>query len=386
MTTPPTGKDNVMTEMPQVQPMREAIETTAGASFAPKRRLPIRRAVLALALLSGTALAGYYGHDYWTVGQFQVSTDDAYVKADSTTIAPKVPGYLSDVLVQDNQPVKAGQVLARIDDRDLRTAFDQARADVAATEATVRNLDARISLQAAEIAQAQAALDATKAKLGFAEADAARYRALVTTGAGTLQRTQETGAARDQAAAQLRHDQAAVLASQRQVPVLETLRDQAAAQVEHARAVARQAGLNLSYATIIAPIDGTVGARSLRVGQYVVPGTQLMAVVPLNAAYVVANFKETQLAHVRTGQAVSITVDGVSGLALKGHVDSLSPASGQEFALLPPDNATGNFTKIVQRIPVRILIDDPRAAGLLRAGMSAEPSIDTRSASSTEAG
>jgi membrane fusion protein, multidrug efflux system len=375
-----------MSEMPPVQPMRQAIEVGATASSGVSRSQTMRRVGLVLALLAGTALAGYYGHDYWTVGRFQVATDDAYVKADSTTIAPKVAGYLSAVLVQDNQPVKAGQVLAHIDDRDLRTAFDQARADVAAMEATVRNFDARISLQGAEIVQAQAALDATKAKLGFAEADAARYQALVTTGAGTLQRTQETGAARDQATAQLRHDQAAVLASQRQVPVLTTLRDQAAAQVEHARAVAHQAELNLSYATIIAPIDGTVGARSLRVGQYVAPGTQLMAVVPLNAAYVVANFKETQVAQVRAGQAVSITVDGVPGLALKGHVDSLSPASGQEFALLPPDNATGNFTKIVQRIPVRISIDDPQAAGLLRAGMSVEPSIDIRSPSSTSAG
>jgi membrane fusion protein (multidrug efflux system) len=149
--------------------------------------------------------------------------------------------------------------------------------------------------------------------------------------------------------------------------------------------VAHQAELNLSYATITAPINGTVGTRTLRVGQYVVPGTQLMAIVPLNAAYVVANYKETQLAHVHAGQPVSITVDGLSGAMLKGHVDSLAPASGLEFALLPPDNATGNFTKIVQRIPVRISIDDPAAAGLLRAGMSVEPSIDTRP-SSTPAG
>jgi membrane fusion protein (multidrug efflux system) len=374
-----------MSEMPEVQTMRQAIDTQPAEASKTTRRRPVRRAALVVALLAGTALAGYYGHDYWTTGRFQVSTDDAYVKADSTAIAPKVPGYLADVLVHDNQPVKAGQVLAHIDDRDLRTAFDQARADVAAAAATVQNLDARISLQAAEIAQAQAAVDSTKARLQFAQVDAARYQALVTTGAGTLQQTQKTGAARDEITAQLHHDEAAMLAAQRQVPVLTTLRDQAQAQLQHATAVARQAELNLSYATITAPIDGTVGARSLRVGQYVVPGTQLMAVVPLHAAYVVANYKETQLAHVRAGQAVSITVDGLSGTALQGHVDSLAPASGLEFALLPPDNATGNFTKIVQRIPVRVSIDDPAAAGLLRAGMSVEPSIDTRP-SSTPAG
>ncbi|HEY0182947.1 MAG TPA: HlyD family secretion protein [Rhodopila sp.] len=381
-----------MSEMPRVDTMRQAIATDAVASHAdtapPRRRLTVRRAVIGVALLAGTALAGTYGHDYWTNGRFVVSTDDAYVKADYTTVAPKVPGYLSAVLVEDNQTVQAGQVLARIDDRDLRANLDQAHADVAAAVATVRNLEARISLQGAEIIQAQAAIEASEARLGFAKEDAERYRALATTGAGTVQRTQQSGSARDQAAAQLRHDQAALLAAERQVPVLVTLRDQALAQAEHSRAVERQAELNLSYATITAAVDGTVGARSLRVGQYVAPGTQLMAVVPLNATYVVANYKETQLARVRVGQKVSLRVDGLPGTTLQGRVDSVSPASGLEFALLPPDNATGNFTKIVQRIPVRISIDPVSSSGLLRAGMSVEPAIDTRPAapSSTPAG
>ena len=381
-----------MSEMPRIDMMREAMQTSDVAALtspeAHTRRLTLRRATIGLALLAGTALAGYFGHDYWTVGRFMVSTDDAYVKADSTTVAPKVAGYLADVLVEDNQPVHAGQVLARIDDRDLRAALDAARADVAAADATVRNLQARIILQAAEIGQAQAAIDATQARLTFAQADAERYRSLATTGAGTIQRTEQTQAARDAAAAQLRHDQAALLAAERQVPVLTTLRDQAEAQGERSRAAARQAELNLSYATITAAVDGTIGARSLRVGQYVAPGTQLMAVVPLHATYVVANYKETQLATVRVGQKVMLRVDGLPGARLKGRVDSISPASGLEFALLPPDNATGNFTKIVQRIPVRISIDDSNATGLLRAGMSVEPSIDTRAApaSSTPAG
>ena len=381
-----------MSEMPRIDMMREAMQTSDVAALtspeAHTRRLTLRRATIGLALLAGTALAGYFGHDYWTVGRFMVSTDDAYVKADSTTVAPKVAGYLADVLVEDNQPVHAGQVLARIDDRDLRAALDAARADVAAADATVRNLQARIILQAAEIGQAQAAIDATQARLTFAQADAERYRSLATTGAGTIQRTEQTQAARDAAAAQLRHDQAALLAAERQVPVLTTLRDQAEAQGERSRAAARQAELNLSYATITAAVDGTIGARSLRVGQYVAPGTQLMAVVPLHATYVVANYKETQLATVRVGQKVMLRVDGLPGARLEGRVDSISPASGLEFALLPPDNATGNFTKIVQRIPVRISIGDSNATGLLRAGMSVEPSIDTRAApaSSTPAG
>ena len=169
-----------MTDMSRIDTMRDAIGVAdPSASTKPNaapRRNSIRRAAIGLALLTGTALAGYYGHDYWTVGRFLVSTDDAYVKADSTTVAPKVAGYLAEVLVSDNQPVRAGQVLARIDDRDLRTALDAAHADVAAADATVANLDARISLQGAEIAQAQAAVDATEARLAFARADAERYR------------------------------------------------------------------------------------------------------------------------------------------------------------------------------------------------------------------
>jgi membrane fusion protein (multidrug efflux system) len=168
--------------------------------------------------------------------------------------------------------------------------------------------------------------------------------------------------------------------------VLTTAREQAQAQLERSRAVAHQAELNLSYATIVAPVNGTVGARSLRIGQYVTAGTQLMAVVPLHATYIVANFKETQLTHVRDGQPVEIKVDTFPGAHITGHVDSLSPASGLEFALLPPDNATGNFTKIVQRIPVKIILDDERMAGLLRAGMSVEPTVNTKAAAVADNG
>ena len=168
------------------------------------------------------------------------------------------------------------------------------------------------------------------------------------------------------------------MAAERKVEVLQTARAQAVAGLDRARAAQRQAELNLSYTVITAPVDGTIGARSLRVGQYVQAGTQLMAVVPLHAVYVVANFKETQLTHVRGGQAVEIAVDGFPGVTLHGHVDSLSPASGLEFALLPPDNATGNFTKIVQRIPVRISLDQDQLQGRLRPGMSVEPTIDTK--------
>jgi len=341
-------------------------------------RLVIKRAALALALTIGAAVAADYSYGYLTSGRYLESTDDAYVKADSTIISPKISGYIVEVLVGDNQPVKAGELLARIDDRDFRTALAQAHADVEASEAAVRNLDAQISLQQPLIEQGTADVASAEATLKFAEEEQARYDGLMKTGSGTIQRAQQTDAALREKIAQLQHGKSGLLAAQRKIDVLTTERAKAVAQLDHSRAVEQQAALNLSYAEITAPVDGTVGARSLRVGQFVQAGTQLMAVVPLDAVYVVANFKETQLTHVRNGQPVEVRIDSFRDTKLKGHVDSLSPASGLEFALLPPDNATGNFTKIVQRVPVKIVLDDHRLAGLLRPGMSAEPTIDTK--------
>jgi membrane fusion protein (multidrug efflux system) len=293
-------------------------------------------------------------------------------------VAPKVSGYIAQVLVRDNEAVRAGQVLAHIDDRDFRAALAQAQANVEAADAAVQNTSAQLVLQESLIAQADATVAATEATLRFANADAARYQALVRTGAASVQRTQQTEATRGQLAAQLQRDKAAVVAACGKVAVLAAQRTQAQAERDRQAAAAEQAALNLSYTTITAPVDGTVGARSLRVGQFVSAGTQLMAVVPLNAVYVVANFKETQLANVRAGQKVTLGVDGLPGATLTGRVDSISPASGLEFALLPPDNATGNFTKIVQRVPVRIALDPAGYLGRLRSGMSVEPTIDTR--------
>ncbi|MGZ2457453.1 MULTISPECIES: HlyD family secretion protein [Rhizobium] len=358
-------------------PVAEA--PVAGASGKAGRGI-VKRAVLAAALLAGVAFAGDFGYRYWTVGRFIESTDDAYVKADYTTVAPKVAGYIREVLVSDNDQVKAGQVLARIDDRDFQAALSQARADVKAAEAAITNIDAQIALQQSVIEQARATIDASQASLDFAVSDAARSARLITNGAGTQSRAEQTQSAREQAAAAVERDRAALVAAQNKVPVLQTQREQSVAQRDRAAAAAQQAELNLSYTDIVAAVDGTVGARSIRVGQYVTSGTQLMAVVPLHAVYVVANFKETQLTYISPGQPVEIKVDSFPDISIKGHVDSVSPASGLEFSLLPPDNATGNFTKIVQRIPVKIVIDDEPLSGLLRSGMSVEPEIDTKAA------
>jgi membrane fusion protein (multidrug efflux system) len=346
----------------------------------------IKRAALALAVTLGVAGAADFGGHYLTVGRYLETTDDAYVKADSTIIAPKVSGYISQVLVADNEPVKAGQMLARIDDRDFRTALNQAHADVAASEASVKNLNAQIELQEPLIQQQAAAVDATEANLKFAQEERARYDELMKSGSGTVQHAQQTDAALRAQSAQLQQGKAGLIAANKKIEVLATERAKAVAQLDHARAVEQQAALNLSYTQITAPVEGTVGARSLRVGQYVQAGTQLMAVVPLDAVYVVANFKETQLTHVRDGQPVELKIDSFRSTRLKGHVDSLSPASGLEFALLPPDNATGNFTKIVQRVPVKIVLDGQSLKGLLRPGMSAVPTINTKSAVVAERG
>ena len=346
-------------------------------SLRPSQRA-VKRAALALALTLGIAAVADLGYDYLTTGRYLESTDDAYVKADSTIISPKVSGYIAQVLVGDNQQVKAGQLLARIDDRDFKAALDQAHADVAASEAAVRNLEAQIALQQPIIEQGTADVAAAEANLQFAQEEQVRYDGLMKTGSGTIQRAQQTDAALREKIAQLQHGKSGLLAAQRKVDVLTTERAKAVAQLDRARAVEAQAALNLSYTKITAPVEGTVGARSLRVGQFVQAGTQLMAVVPLDGVYVVANFKETQLTHVRNGQPVEIQIDSFHGTKLRGHVDSLSPASGLEFALLPPDNATGNFTKIVQRVPVKIVLDDHTLTGLLRPGMSAEPTVDTK--------
>jgi membrane fusion protein (multidrug efflux system) len=338
----------------------------------------LKKAALALGALLAVGGAADYGRYYWAVGRYLVSTDDAYVKADYTTVAPKVSGYIREVLVADNEKVEAGQVLARIDDRDFRAALDQARANVASARAAIANLDAQIALQQALIDEARSEVEAAAAALEFARRDDARYRRLAGDGVASAQRAEQASTALREKTAENDRAAAGLSAAERKIEVLRTARAEAEAALARDRAAARQAELNLGYATLTAPVDGTVGARSLRVGQYVQAGTQLMAVVPLHAVYVVANFKETQLADVRAGQPVEISVDGFPGRRLHGRVDSLAPASGLEFALLPPDNATGNFTKIVQRIPVKIVLDDDRPAGLLRPGMSVEPVIDTR--------
>jgi membrane fusion protein, multidrug efflux system len=342
------------------------------------RRLAVRTGIAAalLLLLSGGGLASVR---YWTTGRFVESTDDAYVKADSTIIAPKISGYVVALLVQDNQAVKAGQVLARIDNRDFHTALDEADANVAAAAASIANLDAQITAQGSIIQQAQARVAEAQASLSLARRNDARRRQMARVGYGSEEQSDDATTDAAEKAAALTRLQAAYAASRQQIDVLTSQRTLAQAQLSRTRALKHQAELNLGYSTLIAPIDGVVGARTVRVGDYVQAGTQLMALVPLQQVYVIANFKETQLTRVEPDQPARIRVDTFPGHDIQGHVQSVAPASGLEFSLLPPDNATGNFTKIVQRIPIKIALPESSVlVGRLRPGMSVTVSIDTK--------
>jgi membrane fusion protein (multidrug efflux system) len=369
-------------EIERPVPAPDALKDLPPATPAPAavKKFNFRKLLMAgaaVAVLAGTA---WYGFDYWTVGRYLVSTDDAYVKADNTTIAPKVSGYLHEVLVGDNEPVTAGQVLARIDQRDFRVSLEQARADVAAARAAIASKQAQLGVQQAVIDAAMATVDVDQATANFAAQEDKRYTDLAATGYGSVQNAQQAQSRIAGAKAAISRDTANLASAVKQVDLLKAEIVQSNAALARAEAVRDQAQLNLDYTSIIAPIDGVVGNRSLRVGQFVQAGTQLMSVVPVAGAYVVANFKETQLTDVREGQAVDIAVDTFPGQIVHGHVDSIAPASGQEFALLPPDNATGNFTKVVQRIPVKIVLDlDSGSAVELRPGMSVIPTVETKS-------
>lgn len=304
------------------------------------------------------------------------STNDAYVQADFTLVAPRVAGQIADVLVDDNQSVSAGQLLIRIDDRDFRVALQSAQADVAAAQASVANYDAEIARQPSLVAQARATLSADEASVGFARANAARYESLSRAGAGTTQEQQHTASALAGQLAQQAHDQAALATAQQNLDVLRAGRDKAAGALARAEAALAQAKLNLSYTEIRAPFDGKVGRRSARAGAFVTPGTAVLAIVPLSQAYVVANFQENQLARIRPGESVTIKVDSLPGVLIRGHVDGLAPATGVSFSAIAPDNATGNFTKIVQRVPVKITIDSgQQAASALSVGLSVETQV-----------
>jgi membrane fusion protein, multidrug efflux system len=357
-------------------PAREVADQEATTARGGAKRIFLIGAAL-VALVVGAVWLGHW----WVVGRFIESTDDAYLQADSVTIAPKVSGYVTDVYVADNQAVKAGDPLVKLDARQYQVSLDQSNATVDAREADIQHAQAQLDQQSANIAQAQAQEEVARVSLRHARDEVDRYTPLAATGAETTERLAELTSTRDQAQATLAADAAAVDAARSQVSALKAQLAQARAQLEAARASAAQSKLDLDNTVVRSALDGRVGDRSVRVGQYVQPGTRMLAVVPVQSTYLEANFKETQIGRMRVGQPVELHVDALPGHTLHGVVDSFSPGTGAQFALLPPENATGNFTKIVQRVPVRIRIDTgPETRHVLLPGMSVSVDVDTRSA------
>ena len=345
----------------------------------PVTRHSTRRLAIAAASLLVALGAAWYGADWWQVGRFIESTDDAYVGGNVTAVAPHVAGFVAQILVADNQRVRAGQLLIRLDDRDYRAALDHADAVVGARQAALAGLAARAVLQRSTITQAEAALAAARAKAAFAQQDAQRYRTLARTPAGSQQDAQRTAALDQEARSAALSARAGRDAAREQLAVIQTGIIQARASLAQAQADLRTAQLDLGYTEIRAPIDGYVGARSAQVGAYVAAGTMLLSVVPANGLWVDANFKEDELAHMKPGQPATVIADAQPGQKLHGHLLSLAPATGAVFSVIPPENATGNFTKIVQRVPVRIALDDADGAlGALRPGLSTTVRVDTR--------
>ncbi|MCC6919639.1 MAG: HlyD family secretion protein [Alphaproteobacteria bacterium] len=338
-----------------------------------------RRSVLIAFAALALCVVGYYAFRFVTYGQFVESTDDAYVKADTTAIAARVSGYVSKVLVADNQTVRKGDVLVAIDDADFKARVEQAQAAVASKKAVLDSMGAKLSLEERLIEAAEARVASAVADQKRASADLARAEDLRNSGSGSKQAYDAALAESRKADAAVESAKAALAAEREQFTVVESARAQNQADLDQAAAALKLAQIDLDHTLVRAPYDGVAGVRTVQDGQYVRAGAQLMAVVRLPDVYVLANFKETQAGEMRRGQPVAVEIDAFPGVVFRGRIDSFSPATGSEFSLLPPENATGNFTKVVQRLPVKVVLEPGEdTLGYLRPGMSAVVRVDTR--------
>ncbi len=323
---------------------------------------------------------GTFGWDWWVIGRFIEKTDNAFIHADITAVSPKVGGYVSEVLMDDNVAVIAGDVLLRIEDSSFRAQVASARAELAEKQAAIINLEQRRTLQTAIIREAEAAVRSAEANAIRSGKELKRAGALVDQGWASLRRHDDAVAEERGAEAEVARATARLAAEQQQLAVIESERVELEAEVERSQAELTLAEINLRYTVIHAPTSGIVGNLRVEQGEYIRPGARLAAVVPLQDVWIVANYKETQLTRIVPGQRVVVEVDTFPGVTIAGHVDSMAPASGAQFSLLPPDNATGNYTKVVQRIPVKIVLEPEHALeGRLRPGMSVVTRVDTRS-------
>jgi membrane fusion protein, multidrug efflux system len=351
--------------------MTEASTAPAAAPRPSRHTYLIAAIAVAAILILALALA--------LPSRFVARTDDAYVEADTVTVAPKVPGYVSLLHIDDNTRFKAGAELMRIDDRDYVVALRSAQAALQSAIGGRATLSAQLDQQGNLVDAAVATLSGDRAAFAFAGQQRNRYTVLAKEGYGSVEHRQQTEADHSVSAAALKRDEAQYRSTVAQVSIYQRQIAQAEAQIAQARATLRQAALNLSYTRILATTDGSVANRLVRVGNYVTPGQAMFSAVP-NAVYVIANYKEIQIARMRVGQPVTIHVDAFPGLRLRGHVDSFQRGTGSRFALLPPENATGNFVKVVQRVPVKILIDEPPSDHpMLAPGMSVETRVSVSS-------
>ncbi|MDR6667551.1 HlyD family secretion protein [Rhizobium sp. 1399] len=364
-------------EAPQTAPAQSA-PAVAPAPSAPKKRRSLVLPVIVLAFLAG---AGWYGYDWWTNGRFMVSTDDAYIEGDIATISPKVTGYVAKVNVVANQEVKAGDVLATLDNGDYQNALDQANAQIETEQLSLSRIDAQIEGAKASLVQAQAQKTALEATVRGAEIKQKRQSDLQAKSVGTTADLDDANTALDQAKANLAGGDANIVAAQANIAILEAQRKEAEGSVRTLEIQRDKAARDLSFTVLKAPYDGVVGNRAVQEGDLVSPGQRLMALVPTRQLYIDANFKETQIQHLVAGSKVNVHVDAYSDYPVVGTVESIAPASGSVFSMLPPENATGNFTKIIQRVPVRIALpQDALDSGRLRAGLSVVVDVDTRTA------
>jgi membrane fusion protein (multidrug efflux system) len=368
----------------QQQASENAAEATGDANgeSAAGPKISARTRTILLTILIALLVGG--GLWYWryeSYGKYFQATNDAFIQSDAVVVSSKVGGFVDRLFVRDNQQVKAGDPLLEIDPRDYRAQTAQYQAQVGVAEANADSIRAQIAEQHAAIDQARGELAAAQSNLNFAQAQVARYTPLAASGAETGEKLSQLRDDEHQAAAKVVTARAALASAERRIGTLNAQVGQALSQGHAARAQLEAANVNLTSTIVRASIDGRVGDKSVQPGQFVQPGVRMMSVVPVKQLYVEANFKETQLGLMRIGQAVTVKVDALDGVKLRGTVESFSPGTGAQFSLLPPQNATGNFTKIVQRVPVRVAIEaGPETRALLLPGMSVEVTVDTSSA------
>jgi membrane fusion protein, multidrug efflux system len=348
----------------------------------PKRSA--KRFVLPVLIIAAVGAGAWYGHDWWTTGRFMVSTDDAYVQGDITAIAPKVTGYIDTINVVANQRVKAGDPLITLDNGDYTIAENQAEAQIATQKLSLGRIKAQTEAAKASLQQAQAGKQAAQAVLTNAQAASVRANQLHATRFASQSQLDDATAALDQAKANIASADAQIATAVANVGVLEAQYKEVESAIASLQLAKDKAARDLGFTVIRAPVDGVIGNLAAKKGDLVSPGQRLAALVPVNALYIDANYKETQLRDIVVGQKVKVRVDALSGDTFEGTVASVAPASGAVFSLLPPENATGNFTKVVQRVPVRIALPaDVLASGKLQAGLSVIVDVDTRTSPAT---